>query len=426
MIPAAALLLAVAAGGFSRPAKTADRAINPNIQVTTAEHLTSAELHMLHPWSAWGTGPVNKGGFACPTAHLISYGGPVISNVKLIMVVYGSGTYASYVTTDTAPSLVSYYQQVVNSSYMDWLNEYNTGSQKIGRGTYAGKFTITPSSANNGATITDAQVQAELNAQIAAGSLPKPDANTMFMVHFRAGQTIQNGGNSCQSGGFCAYHGSAVSGAGTEYYYAVVPDFHSSLCASGCGSSSEFNNVCSTASHEIVEAITDPQVADATVFGPPLGWYWYSSDTCQGEVADICNQNQATFAGTDGKTYTVQKSWSNAAAGCIAALPLTLTKGVWLVNRATNSYQQTVTIKNTGSSTITGPISLVVSNVSGGTLNTKTGVTSTILPLGSGYVNYAGNLAANASVNVTLSFTQSNPSTQIGYDLRAVAGVGTR
>jgi hypothetical protein len=426
MIPAAALLLAAVAGGFSRPVKVAERQINPNTQVTSVNHLTSAELHMLHPCSAWGTGPVNKGGFSCPTAHAISYGGPVISNIKVYMVLYGTGTYASYITNDTAPSMASFYSQVVNSSYMDWLNEYNTGSIKIGRGTYAGKYSITPSSGNNGTTISDAQVQAELNAQIAAGKLPQPDSNTFFVVHFRAGQTIQSGGNSCQAGGFCAYHGSATTATGTEYYYAVVPDFHSSGCASGCGSSSEYNNVCSTVSHEMVETITDPDVADATVFGPPLGWYWYSSDSCQGELADVCNQNQATFAGTDGKTYTVQKIWSNSAAGCIASLPISLTKGVWLVNRATGTYQQTITLKNTGSTTITGPISLIVSNVAGGTISAQTGVTGTILPLGSAYVNYTGNLAANASTTLTLSFKQANTSSQIGYDLRVVAGPGTR
>ncbi len=424
-ISAAAVLLAVLAGGFSKPVKQVERGINPNVQITSATHLSSAELHMLHPCSAWGTGPLNKGGFACGTPHLIEYGGPVISNVKLIMVVYGTGTYASYVSTDTAPSMASYYSQLPTSSYMDWLNEYNTGSQKIGRGTYAGKFTITPSAANNGTSITDAQVQAELNAQINGGHLPVPDANTIFMVHFRAGQTIANGGNSCQAGGFCAYHGSAINGS-YEYCYAVLPDFHSSLCASGCGSSSEYNNVCSTASHEVIEAITDPLVADATAFASPLGWYWYSTDTCQGEIADICNQNQATFTGTDGRSYSVQKSWSNAAAACIASLPVTTSRSVWTYNRAANAYQQNVVVTNTSASTITGPISLIISSPVGGTVKTKTGTTATILPAGSAYVNFAGNLAGNTSLTIPVSFTQTVSGATISYDLRVVAGPGTR
>jgi hypothetical protein len=205
-----------------------------------------------------------------------------------------------------------------------------------------------------------------------------------------------------------------------------MPNFQGSGCASGCGGSSEFNNACSTASHEIIEAITDPLVADATAFASPLGWYWYSTDTCQGEIADICNQNQATFTGTDGKTYTVQKSWSNAAAACIASLPVTTSRAVWTYNRATNAYQQNVTVTNTSGSTITGPISLIISSPVGGTVKTKTGSTSTILPVGSAYVNYAGNLAANSSVTIPVTFTQTVSGAAISYDLRVVAGPGTR
>jgi len=40
---------------------------------------------------------------------------------------------------------------------------------------------IAPAAGNNGSTITDAQIQSEIKAQISAGHLAAPDANTIFI-----------------------------------------------------------------------------------------------------------------------------------------------------------------------------------------------------------------------------------------------------
>lgn len=147
------------------------------------------------------------------TGNLKYYGGKVIPNVKIYQVNYGTGTYIPEVA---GTQMGAFYAQVTNSAYIDWQSEYNTvgvvpqdggasSNQTIGRGTFAGKIAITPNSARNGSTITDAQIQTELKAQITAGVLPMPDANTLYMVHFPAGKTISQGGsNSCAAGGFCA------------------------------------------------------------------------------------------------------------------------------------------------------------------------------------------------------------------------------
>jgi len=47
----------------------------------------------------------------------------------------------------------------------------------------------------------------------------------------------------------------------------------------------------------------------ATRLGPPLAWY----DPVNGEIGDICNQNQTVVAG-----YVVQRGWSNAGNFCRA------------------------------------------------------------------------------------------------------------
>jgi hypothetical protein len=251
-------------------------------------------------------------------AHLQYFGGRVVSNAQIVTVLYGSGHYLSNITSNTAPSLPSFFQQVLNSAYVDWLTEYNTTisggtNQHIGRGSHLARVQITPAASRNHATITDAQIQAEISSQISKGVLPAPTANTIYMTYFPQGKTINSGGElSCQV--FCAYHGTFKRG-NTEVYYGVMPDMSpGSNCDTGCGgSSSQFNNQTSVSSHEMTETITDAEVGLATVVGKPLAWY----DPTNGEIGDICNAEQGTIHGSDGHTYTVQKEWSNQKGNCI-------------------------------------------------------------------------------------------------------------
>ena len=134
------------------------------------------------------------------------------------------------------------------------------------------------------------------------------------MVDFPKGKKISlSGTHSCVAGGFCAYH-STFKRNGQYVFYGVLPDMSAgSGCDRGCGNGSAFANQSSVASHEMIEAVTDAEVGLATVLGKPLAWY----DPNNGEIGDICNGQQGTVTGGDGKTYTVQKEWSNAANACI-------------------------------------------------------------------------------------------------------------
>src|SRR5205085_11256321 len=195
----------------------------------------------------------------------------------------------------------------------DWLTEYNTNlsggtNQSIGRGTFGGQYTITPSVTSS--TVDDTQIQTEISNQISAGHLPAAttdaagNVNTYYAVFFPHGKTITQGGSSsCVAGGFCAYHGTFTKGS-QHLYYGVHPDMQAgSGCDTGCGSGTAFQNYCSVASHELIETVTDAEVGLASVVGPPLAWY----DSTNGEIGDICNAQQGTVVGGDGVTYTVQK-----------------------------------------------------------------------------------------------------------------------
>jgi hypothetical protein len=326
--------------------------------------------------------------------QLSYYGGKVLANVKVVQVIYGAGTYLAQTTTEASPGVSSFYQGVTASPYFDWLSEYNTTgnaaggqpgtNQVIGRGSLSGRYVIAPSAANNGNAIQDANIQAELHAQIAAGHLPAPDANTLYSLFFRNGQSICAGSTcSLVSGGFCAYHNTIAAGSLPELYYTVEPDLSNVI---GCGAGNAFQNTTSVASHEMIESVTDPGVGLASVYGPPLGWY----DGNYGEIGDICNGQQGTVTGGDGVTYTVQKQFSNVAGNCIVSRTTTNDFSV-TASPASLSVARSSAVTATVSVSITaGAAQSVVLGASG----LPAGVTATFSP---------ASVTAGSSARLTLS-----------------------
>jgi hypothetical protein len=310
------------------------------------------------PWNDAHPGPV---GNAAPAgAHLSYFGGPVISNTHVVQVLYGSGSYNAQIAGTTSPTMGNFYGDLLGTSsgYISLLTQYNTPAsggtnQVIGNGTFDGLFQIVPSAANNGSTIDDTNIQAELLAQINAGHLPAPlldaagNVNTLYMIYFPPGKTITQGGSSsCVGGGFCAYHGTTSSTLNSKHIlYGVLPDMQAgSGCSSGCGTSTVFGNYTSVSSHELTEAITDADVGIATTFAAPLAWY----DMTNGEIGDICNAQQGSYT-ANGTTYTIQLEFSNSASNCV--LPPAASAANFSLSASPSSVS--VTQGSSASSTIT-------------------------------------------------------------------------
>jgi hypothetical protein len=429
----------------SQPDNADGRVPQSHTPGTSTQAQPAMSFQAIHHGTPWRdpNGPAAAVGFAAPAgAHLTYFGGPIISNVQVVQVLYGSGSYNSQIAGTTSPTMGNFFGDITgaNSGLMTLLQQYNTNisggtGQVFGNGTFAGLFQIVPSAGNNGSTITDTQIQSELLAQINAGHLPGPtndalgNPNTLYMIYFPPGKTISQGGsNSCQAGGFCAYHGTTSSTLNTKHVlYGVLPDMQAgSGCATGCGTSTTFGNYTSVTSHELVEALTDADVGIATTFGPPLAWY----DMTNGEIGDICNAQQGSYV-ANGTTYTIQLEFSNSANNCVlppaaggttpnfslSASPasvsvtqgstgsstITVTKtggftgSVTLSNSAlpggvtatygTNPTTSTSTITFTASSTATtGTSTITITGVSG-TLSHTTTISLTINPTGGGSTN---------------------------------------
>ena len=106
---------------------------------------------------------------------------------------------------------------------------------------------------------------------------------------------------------------------------------------------------------------------------------------------------------------------------------VTLFRGGFIYNRATQRYVQTVAIINNTGAALTGPISLVLDNLTpGATLVTATGTTQFALPAGSPYQDStATSVAPYYSTSVVLQFTYAG-SARLDYTPRVLAGPGTR
>lgn len=106
---------------------------------------------------------------------------------------------------------------------------------------------------------------------------------------------------------------------------------------------------------------------------------------------------------------------------------VTVTRGAYVLNLTTGHYAQNVTVTNNSSSTITGPISLVLDSLSANaTLYNRTSHTdSAAPPSGSPYINSAGDLGPGQSATFALQFTDPTR-TAVTYNTRVLAGSGDR
>jgi hypothetical protein len=228
-------------------------------------------------------------GIAAPPAAQLTYrGGPLLTVVKVFTIFWGpawqSGANATLLT-----QINDFFKFVLSSALMDQLAEYSVPQQKIGHGSFIGTLTITQPALHS--SITDAQIQSAVQRQISSGSVPKPDANTLYFVYLPPGTAVVQGGSrSCQA--FCGYHDTFGSGI----YYAVMPYPN---CAGCLGGMTNLDALTSTSSHELCEAITDPV--------PGQGWY----DDTHGEIGDICAWQTKKLG-----NYTVQLEWSNNGGRC--------------------------------------------------------------------------------------------------------------
>lgn len=129
-----------------------------------------------------------------------------------------------------------------------------------------------------------------------------------------------------------------------------------------------------------------------------------------------------------GKTFTYSTGPYSATVITLPLDPATsleVTRSGYSLNRRTNRVVQTVTVKNTGTSAVTGPVYLALDSLSANTtLANAAGMTSRITPTGSPYILVSNSsIAAGASVTAVLEFMPPS-SGSVSYTPRAVVVTG--
>jgi hypothetical protein len=149
----------------------------------------------------------------------------------------------------------------VEGPYMDML--YNAG-YGVGRGT------VTQGRIDEAAlsqVISDGQIQNQLVSLINHGQVSAPNSERLYMVYVEPNVEVTNSsGNSVNN--FAGYHSSfnmTYGGQTTTIHYAVIPTPGGTVKnASANPYLTTFNEMTLAASHELAEAVTDPN--------PMRGW----------------------------------------------------------------------------------------------------------------------------------------------------------
>jgi len=215
--------------------------------------------------------------------------GPLLTNVEVFTVFWGVA-WQDANNSAVAEQMNEFFDFILTSKLIDQLAEYNIEGKTIGHGKRTGSLTLTTS--EPGTQLQDRAIQKMLQEEIAAGMLPKNNANSLYFVFLPPGTQVElAGAASCSD--FCGYHDATSD----HVFYATMPYGNCSGCQGGLAT---LDALTTTSSHELCEAITDPV--------PGEGWY----DDANGEIGDICAWKTKKLDG-----YTVQLEWSNAAEACV-------------------------------------------------------------------------------------------------------------
>jgi hypothetical protein len=232
--------------------------------------------------------------------QVVDQGGPTVTTPKIVPVFFSNDDAA------TIGELADFLSKLPTSNYVSLA----AGEYGVGDPTILPAINLTETATG---TITDDQIQSWLQTKLQAGDgvFPAPDANTIYVLFYPSGVTVNDfGGLSCQS--FGGYHFNTKLDDGTAAIYAVIP-----RCPADQGESA-LDLLTSATSHEIVEASTDPEPYDDTAYGAldndHLSWEFLIG----AEIGDLCAFTPSGFTNTiPGMPYLVQRAWSDkqAAAG---------------------------------------------------------------------------------------------------------------
>jgi len=247
-------------------------------------------------------------------APAIAYhGGNLLPHVEIQTVYLGSDWASNSTYTQQTHILDGFVKNIVGGAYMDMLS---AAGYNVGRGTAdAGK--IVPLVLDKRAALSDYAIQGDVQALITNGTLRAPDANRLYVIFVEDNVLVRTGDGLISRTDFLGYHGAFAGrdakGNPADVRYAVVAYPGGNISNAAVVGLSALNDLTEVASHEIAEAVTDPDVNYAA-----LAWY---DDAQNDEIADVVNQQYVFLGGFAVQRVADRHGQAMTPAGAAACQP---------------------------------------------------------------------------------------------------------
>jgi hypothetical protein len=257
---------------------------------------------MSQPVSRSGRGPSHRPSPFRPRVEALEdrqvptvsfFGGNLLPQVQAQALFLGNEFSSAPANTETA-TLDAFLKDLTGGPYLQALARagYNVGPGSAVAGA------VDNTALTVGSTISDAFIQARLQADVNSGLLQAPNANTLYVVYVEPDVAVDLGlGQGTTQQGILGYHTAFVGANGAPIRYAVV------VSPGGAAGNSvlpeattAIDQLTAVTSHELAEAVTDPDV-NSNVNNGRLGWV----DPQRGqEIGDVTENNPNAYVRLDG------------------------------------------------------------------------------------------------------------------------------
>ncbi len=317
------LIATVAIGGFAAcggsqpnggaPAPTADAGSTAPVDAGGAVTDASAPPVDAAPDADHGAPSTTYPAFHPEVAQIQNNGGPVLTDPVIVTVTWPGATAAD--TDPNVDQLEAFGDAIGSSAYFGSItSEYGVHAGVSGAANHLRILGAAP------ATLSDQTVDSLVATSAgdpATSGWPAPTPNTVYVLYINPATTFSLQGEEICGQGVGGYHSDTFAVTGgmtttTDVAYAIVP-----RCMFDT-TTSAYDTTTESASHEIVEAATDP-------YGGNVGYGWVGFDQAhlawdlfqqfQDEIGDACEMYADSFykAATP-FAYQLQRQWSNASA----------------------------------------------------------------------------------------------------------------
>lgn len=216
-------------------------------------------------------------------ANFVDNGGPVLTNVDLLLIFWGSAW--AGMATPSAQDVANAVVNILSGPYMSALSQY----RGIGQGKLSGAGIF--SSFDPPSTFGDPDVINLISQLISGGTVPAPgsDSQLFYCVFMPVGASFGTNSN------VIGEHAYFTLSDGSKGHFGWVTN------------DGTLNSITSIFSHELVEACTDPE--GTAIQGMP-GTCGQGGGWC--EIGDVCEGSNTVVNGVVVQTY-----WSQNSQGCV-------------------------------------------------------------------------------------------------------------